>query len=214
MRQDIDPALELERQRAENARLIALLESHGIEWRLPPPSSAASPSASQSPPESLRLSTQDKIDLFRRLFRGRTDVYPQRGNWSERVSITRRWIRWCWPCRSPGKARCSNMPVVSIASTPARPGCESSISSIPVTRRCCACGINGSAATGRWGIGCLNLSLAGDAGQGRACILPRTRGQRRNPIRVASRPGPAPPVRCGDAVCSSGQPVVRVPADL
>lgn len=32
----IDPALELEKQRVENARLIALLESHGIEWRLPP----------------------------------------------------------------------------------------------------------------------------------------------------------------------------------
>lgn len=32
----IDPVLELERQRAENARLISLLESHGIEWRLPP----------------------------------------------------------------------------------------------------------------------------------------------------------------------------------
>jgi hypothetical protein len=29
------PALELERQCAENARLIALLESHGIDWRLP-----------------------------------------------------------------------------------------------------------------------------------------------------------------------------------
>jgi len=78
MGQDIDPVLELERQRAENARLIALLESHGIEWRLSPPSSAASPSASQSPPEYSRISTQDKIDLFRRLFRGRSDVYPVR----------------------------------------------------------------------------------------------------------------------------------------
>lgn len=78
MEQDIDPVLELEWQRAENTRLIALLESHGIEWRLPPPPSAASPLASQAPPESSRLSTQDKIDLFRRLFRGRSDVYPVR----------------------------------------------------------------------------------------------------------------------------------------
>ena len=82
--QDIDPVPELERQRAENARLIALLESHGIEWRLSPPSSAASPSASQSPPEYSRISTQDKIDLFRRLFRGRSDVYPVR--WESQTS--------------------------------------------------------------------------------------------------------------------------------
>jgi hypothetical protein len=31
-----DTALELERLRAENARLIALLEASGIEWRLAP----------------------------------------------------------------------------------------------------------------------------------------------------------------------------------
>ncbi len=70
--------------KAENARLIALLESHGIEWRLPAPPSAASAPASQSPPESSRLSTQDKIDLFRRLFRGRSDVYPVR--WESQTS--------------------------------------------------------------------------------------------------------------------------------
>ena len=50
------------------ARLVALLESHGIEWR------------SQPEPvyEPLRLSTDEKIALFRRLFRGRADVYPIR----------------------------------------------------------------------------------------------------------------------------------------
>lgn len=56
---------------AENARLIALLESHGIEWRArqqPPP----------PPIESSRLSTDEKVALFRRLFRGRTDVFPVR----------------------------------------------------------------------------------------------------------------------------------------
>lgn len=60
---------------AENARLIALLESHGIEWRLPPPARAPDPS---------RLSTSDKLALFRRLFRGRTDVYPVR--WEGKTS--------------------------------------------------------------------------------------------------------------------------------
>src|SRR5574340_659325 len=59
--------------RAENARLISLLESHGIEWRLPPPSAKAVPE-----PEQSRLSTGEKVALFRRLFRGRTDVYPVR----------------------------------------------------------------------------------------------------------------------------------------
>lgn len=57
--------------RAENTRLIALLESHGIEWR--PPSKPAAP-----PAEPSRLSTEEKVALFRRLFRGRTDVYPVR----------------------------------------------------------------------------------------------------------------------------------------
>jgi len=56
---------------AENARLIALLESHGIEWHAP---QALSPSVS----EPSMLSTAQKITLFRQLFRGRTDVYPVR----------------------------------------------------------------------------------------------------------------------------------------
>jgi hypothetical protein len=56
--------------RAENARLVALLDSHGIEWRKTgevDAQSAASP-----------LSTDQKVALFRRLFHGRTDVYPVR----------------------------------------------------------------------------------------------------------------------------------------
>ena len=59
--------------RAENARLIALLESHRIEWRLP-----SVPVTQVAEPESSRLSTDEKVALFRRLFRGRTDVYPIR----------------------------------------------------------------------------------------------------------------------------------------
>ncbi len=56
---------------AENARLIALLEVHGIEWHAP----LASPPAA---PEPFRLTTDKKVALFRQLFRGRTDVYPIR----------------------------------------------------------------------------------------------------------------------------------------
>lgn len=65
-----DPLLEL---KAENARLIALLEANGIQWHVPP-----EPVPPASTPEPSRLSTDEKVALFRRLFRGRTDVYPIR----------------------------------------------------------------------------------------------------------------------------------------
>jgi superfamily II DNA or RNA helicase len=71
---------ELAAIQAENARLIALLESHGIEWRVPPQPVAV---AAQEP-EPSRLSTAEKVALFRRLFRGRTDVYPIR--WEGKTS--------------------------------------------------------------------------------------------------------------------------------
>ena len=74
---------------AENARLMGLLESHGIAWRAPP--AAASPpvptaSVQEPAPEAPRpsLSTAEKVALFRRLFRGRTDVYPVR--WAGKIS--------------------------------------------------------------------------------------------------------------------------------
>jgi superfamily II DNA or RNA helicase len=63
---------------AENARLTALLDAHGIAWRLP--STPAAPSVA----EPSRLTTKEKIALFRRLFRGRTDVYPTR--WQSKTS--------------------------------------------------------------------------------------------------------------------------------
>ena len=66
-----DPSLKL---KAENARLIALLEANGIQWRAQP--EHVVPPAST--PEPSRLSTDEKVALFRRLFRGRTDVYPIR----------------------------------------------------------------------------------------------------------------------------------------
>lgn len=64
---------------AENARLIALLELHGIEWRLP-----QEPARRLQDPEPSRHSTSEKLALFRRLFRGRTDVYPIR--WESKTS--------------------------------------------------------------------------------------------------------------------------------
>lgn len=65
----IDPD-ELAKLRAENDRLVALLDAHGIEWRV----TEIAPVA----PELFPLTTEQKLALFRRLFRGRTDVYPVR----------------------------------------------------------------------------------------------------------------------------------------
>jgi superfamily II DNA or RNA helicase len=67
----------LARLQAENARLTALLEAHGIEWRQ---RTVVCPTAL----EPSRLSTGDKVALFRRLFRGRTDIYPLR--WESKTS--------------------------------------------------------------------------------------------------------------------------------
>jgi hypothetical protein len=69
---------ELDQLRLENARLIGLLETHGIDW---PP---GTPSPSEPAPISLQApvkgpaSTKEKLALFRRLFRGRGDVYALR----------------------------------------------------------------------------------------------------------------------------------------
>jgi hypothetical protein len=64
----------LKKLQAENARLVALLDAHGVEWRLP-----AEPAAADTcEAEASRLSTNQKVALFRQLFRGRTDVYPIR----------------------------------------------------------------------------------------------------------------------------------------
>jgi len=74
---------------AENARLTALLESHGIAWRLSPtapshPTLTVQEPAASPEPQRASLSTADKVALFRRLFRGRTDVYPVR--WESKTS--------------------------------------------------------------------------------------------------------------------------------
>jgi hypothetical protein len=76
--------------RAENARLSSLLDAHGVAWRqssTPPAPEAAAPvplpaAVTIHPPA--RLSPADKVALFTRLFRGRTDVYPVR--WEGKTS--------------------------------------------------------------------------------------------------------------------------------
>nr|WP_275097007.1 DEAD/DEAH box helicase family protein [Sedimenticola hydrogenitrophicus] len=68
---------ELRRLREENARLKALLIRHGIPWEEPiTPEPVPAPLEPASVPT--HFTTDDKIALFRRLFRGRNDVYPQR----------------------------------------------------------------------------------------------------------------------------------------
>lgn len=65
----------LEQLRAENARLIALLETHGIEWRQP----AELPKPEQAvalPPLVPVLNTDEKLALFKRLFRGVPMSFP------------------------------------------------------------------------------------------------------------------------------------------
>ncbi|PMZ68956.1 hypothetical protein C1X65_29715 [Pseudomonas sp. FW305-70] len=61
--------------RAENARLVALLDAHGIDWR--PPAEPVKIAIVQTE-QSQQLDTEGKLALFRSLFRGRTDVYPIR----------------------------------------------------------------------------------------------------------------------------------------
>ena len=66
-------SVELQRLREENARLKSLLDAHGIVW--------ADSHVSHSGVEvihSAPLSPAEKVALFRRLFRGRTDAYPLR----------------------------------------------------------------------------------------------------------------------------------------
>ncbi|MGB8339891.1 MAG: DEAD/DEAH box helicase family protein [Burkholderiales bacterium] len=70
---EIDPIAAL---KAENDRLIALLEVHGIEWHLLLQQVPSVPTSLEV--ETSKLSTDEKVALFRGLFRGRTDVYPIR----------------------------------------------------------------------------------------------------------------------------------------
>lgn len=67
---------ELQFLRKENKRLKTLLDHHKIPWRIAEPDFAQSPSSAYSSVD--KLSTDEKVALFRRLFRGRDDVYARR----------------------------------------------------------------------------------------------------------------------------------------
>jgi superfamily II DNA or RNA helicase len=61
----------------ENSRLKALLKQHGISWQIDDgPTKESCKQFTESLP--VNLSTDQKIALFRRLFRGRNDIYPTR----------------------------------------------------------------------------------------------------------------------------------------
>jgi len=77
---DSDFRKECERLRAENARLMTLLEKHGIPWEPAHPSTILreTPACYPSGKQHQYMEPAEKIALFRRLFRGRTDVYPLR----------------------------------------------------------------------------------------------------------------------------------------
>lgn len=83
---------------AENDRLAALLDSHGIQWR-----QSALPQPAVREPESTSLSTEEKVALFRRLFRGRVDVYPVR--WESKTSAKSGYAPACGNEWRPGYAR-------------------------------------------------------------------------------------------------------------
>jgi len=66
---------EIERLKAENVRLVALLETHGIPWI---PDTVPTDKKVGTTFHSTILSADEKVALFRSLFRGRSDVYPIR----------------------------------------------------------------------------------------------------------------------------------------
>ncbi len=75
---------ELDQLRLENSRLMVLLEAHGIAWRsTEQPRSEPTPHSAQ-PATSAPGSVRRKVALFRRLFRGRHDIYALR--WESRTS--------------------------------------------------------------------------------------------------------------------------------
>ena len=64
----------------ENARLKAILNAHNITWDETqlPEDGPGPPRVATQPTPHLPFSPEEKIAVFRRLFRGRADVYPVR----------------------------------------------------------------------------------------------------------------------------------------
>lgn len=84
MKGDLTPDTDLRKEceclRAENARLKVLLARHGILWEpaLPHPALHETPAPYPATPQSPQSHIAEKVALFRRLFRGRTDTYALR----------------------------------------------------------------------------------------------------------------------------------------
>lgn len=92
--------------RAENARLRALLAAHGIKAESTPPSLEG---VSQT---AVQLSTQEKVALFRRLFRGRSDIFPLRwegrdGKTGYAPACSNEWVPGI--CEKP-RIKCADCP--------------------------------------------------------------------------------------------------------
>jgi len=100
---------ELKYLRVENARLKALLARHGISWEKTVGAQTAS--TAEEPSEiSSDLSTAAKIRIFRKLFKGRSDVFPRRwesarGRAGYSPACANEWKRGI--CQKP-KVKCSN----------------------------------------------------------------------------------------------------------
>ncbi|NDE35336.1 MAG: hypothetical protein EB012_10880 [Gammaproteobacteria bacterium] len=87
----------VESLRAENRRLIKRLEKNGIDWQLVPTPKVV--------PKVIRteLSKEEKLTLFGRLFRGRSDVFPVR--WENSNSGKSGYSPVCLNDRKPGICR-------------------------------------------------------------------------------------------------------------
>lgn len=69
---------DLEKLHIENARLIKLLEGHSIEWRIPEKIEVEPEPIRFIEAEPFPIGTAEKVAIFQKLFRGRTDIYPIR----------------------------------------------------------------------------------------------------------------------------------------
>lgn len=67
---------DIEELRFENTRLIKLLELHGIDWGLQEKVEVEPEPIRFIEAEHSPIGTAEKVNIFRKLFRGRTDIYP------------------------------------------------------------------------------------------------------------------------------------------
>jgi len=107
----------------ENLRLKALLKKHGIPWEedQEPIEESCAPPLEQP----THLSTDQKVTLFRRLFRGRTDIYPTR--WKSAKGRS----GYSPVCGNEWKTGLFNKPKVS-ATSQSLPGCGINVNEVIV----------------------------------------------------------------------------------